>query len=277
VVTCLIYAAVWGAHVGDYSVTGYGRLGNRNLLHMFLSAPQRLTMESNQDPLVTADNGPWLFVIAIGSLVYLFPLLLLRWRPYLLLWWLWAMGGVGLVLAIDVARHSTLMSVTRYVTQAAPAVYALLAAPLPGRMGKIVPWAIFVGVLIFGIDYWQAGPPNSPDVKTVSNMVRSEVLPGDIVIVSGDYYFAGEKGPPLTYFAISHYAGPWRGPVMFGTSLIDEEVQAQLQRYRRVWVIGILPESDTRKILPDWQIHDVHGSGDSNLLWYVTPGKPGEL
>jgi hypothetical protein len=275
VVAVLVAAAAWGPHLGDYSVSGYARIPNRSLLHLVLSVPQRLTLESNQNPLVMADKGPWPLVISLAAMTYLIPLLMMRRRRYLLLWWLWAICGIGLVLLIDIARHSTLLTVTRYVVPAAPGIYALLAVPYPGRIGRMAPWIILCGVLIFGIDYWQAGPPDSPDVKLISNLVRREVLPGDVVIVTGNYYFAGDLGPPLTYFAIAHYGGPWKTPIVFGTAGISDPVQRQLEQYRRIWVVGISPESDTRKILPGWAVHDVHGPGDSNLLWYVTRGNPG--
>jgi len=274
----VIAATAWGSHVGDYSVSDYGRMAHRSLLHMILSVPQRLTMESNHDPFVMADNGPWPLVISLAVIAYLCPLLLLRRRPYLLFWWLWIAGAIGLVFVIDVARHSTLLSISRYVIPAAPGVYAILAVPLPGRIGKFSPWVILLGVLIFSVNYWQTGPPDSPSVATISNLVRREALPSDVVIVTGNYYYvAGNKGPRLTYFAMAHYAGPWKGPVVFGGGAISDGVQLQLMRYRRVWVVGVDPGSDTRKILPGWEVHDIHGPGDSNLLWYVTPGRSRSL
>ncbi len=42
-------------------------------------------------------------------------------------------------------------------------------------------------------------------------------------------------------------------------------------------MIGIDPNGDTQKILPGWQLHDLQGPGDSNLLWYVTPPIAGKL
>jgi len=270
VVGAAIALAAWGPHLGDYSVSNYGRIPDRSLLHLVLSVPQRLTLESSENPLLLTDNGSWSLVISMSVMAYLVPLVMLRRRPYLLLWWLWIVCGTGLVFLIDLARHSTLLTVTRYVVPAAPGFYAILAVPLPGRIGKSSPWIILAGALVFGVDYWQAGPPDSPDFKIISNFVRREISPGDLVIVTGDYYFAGDLGPPLTYFAIAHYAGPWSGPVIFGTARISDREQLRLRRYRRVWVVGIAPDSDTQKILPGWRVNDVHGPGEGNLLWYVT-------
>jgi hypothetical protein len=277
VVAGAVAAVAWGSHVGDYSVANYGRITGRSLLHLVLSVPQRLTLESNHDPLAMADNGSWTLVIAIAAIAYLLPLLMLRRRPYLLLWWLWIGCEVGLVLVIDLRRHSTLLTISRYVVPAAPGLYAILAAPLPGRIGKLVPWVILAGVLVFSVDYWQVGPPTSQDLVSISNRVAREALPNDVVIVTGNYYFAGGHGPPLTYYVIAHYAGPWKEPVVFGTSLFSREVQLQLKRFRRIWVVGISSESDTRCILPGWQVHDVQGSVAGNSLWYVTPPKAGNL
>ncbi len=111
----------------------------------------------------------------------------------------------------------------------------------------------------------------------ISNLIRREVLPQDVVIIAGNYYYPTDEGPAMTYFAMAHYAGPWNGPVVFGTSVISERVQLQLQRYRRVWVVGVSPDGDTRKILPGWAVHGLQGSWGSSLLWYVTPPKSGNL
>lgn len=275
-VAVFIVAVAWGPHLLAYRGTdpanGYGKLASRNLPHLALSVPQRLTLESNQDPLLLADNGPWTLVVALAAIAYAVPLFRLRRGRYLLLWWFWMAGEIGSILLIDIFRHSTLLSITRLVTLAAPGIYALLAVPLPGWLGKCVPWAILFSVAVYAVDYWMTGPPNCPDVRTIANCIRQEVAPGDVVLVTGDYYRAGEREPPLTYFVLSHYAGPWNWPVVFATAPLSDRTRLELRRYRRIWVVGIDPIGDTQKILPGWQVHDVHGPGDSNLLWYVTPG-----
>jgi len=267
----ILAAVVWAPHFGDYSLVDYGRIHGRNLFHLLLSVPQRLTLDSNVDPLLMADSGSWPLVIALAVLVYLVPLYLMRRERWLLFWWLSASASTLLVFALDVARHSALLTFTRYVIPAAPGVYAILAGPLPSRLGKLVPWIILLGVGIYAADYSSAGPPSSPDLKIISHMVRREVLPDDVVIVTGSYYFAGSDEPPMTYFAIAHYGGPWNVPVLFGTAVISPQVQARLLQFHRIWVLGISPDSDTAKILPGWTVRGIHGPGDSNLLWYVTP------
>jgi hypothetical protein len=271
----VIAAAAWGPHAGDSSLGDYGKIANRNLIHLILSVPQRLTLETNHDPLAMADNGKWPLVIAMAIIAYLFPLILMKRRRYLLLWWLWTVCGIGPVLAIDVFRHSTLLTITRYVIVAAPGVYALLAVPLPGRIGRISPWIILIGVMIFAADYWQTGPPATKDAALFTDLVKREISSGDVVIVASNYYFPGDEGPAMTYFVMAHYGGPWRVPVVFGTGRISDEVQRQLLRYKRVWMVGVWPASDTERILPGWEVHDIHGPGNSSLLWYVTRARPG--
>ncbi len=204
-------------------------------------------------------------------MTYFIPAFRLRRHPHLLFWWLWIIAEIGLVLLIDIARHSTLLAITRYMTLAAPGVYAILAVPLPTRLGKISPWIILFGAAVFAADHWYAGPPNSPDVKTIGNLIRQNVSPNDVVLITGNYYMAANQEPPLTYFIISHYSGPWKSPVVFATAALSAETRLQLQQHKKIWMVGIDPSGDTQKILPGWQIHDIHGPGDSNLLWYVTP------
>jgi hypothetical protein len=270
-----VVALAWASHVSDYSVATYGRYPGRNLLHLALSVPQRLTMESNQDPLALVDNASWPLVIAFAAISYLAPVLMLRKRPDLLIWWLWIASQVGLVLAIDLARHSTLLTVTRYVVLAAPGFYAVMASPLPGRVGRFSPWIILFGVAVYSLDYWQIGPPASQDIVYVSNRLAKVVQPDDVVIVTGKYFNVPDQDAPITYYAIAHYGGPWKRPVLFGTALISADVQKQLLRYRRVWVVGVDPGTDTQFILPGWQFHDVKGSWESLSMWYVTPPSAG--
>jgi hypothetical protein len=267
----IVAAVVWAPHLGDYSLVDYGRIPGRNILHLLLSVPQRLTLNSNLDPLLMADSGSWPVVIALALLVYLLPLYLMRRQRWLLFWWLSASASALLIFVIDVARHSTLLTFTRYVIPAAPGVYAILAGRLPGRLGKLIPWIILLGVGVYGADYYSAGPPCSPDLKIITRMVRSEVSPDDVVIVTGSYYFAGNDEPVMTYFAIAHYGGPWKVPVLFGTAAISPQVQAKLLQFHKIWVLGVSPDSDTAKILPGWTVRGVHGPGFSSLLWYVTP------
>ncbi len=120
VIPVLVALVAWGPHIRNDSENGYGRIPNRSLLHLVLSVPQRLTLESNHDPLAMADNGSWPLVISIAAIAYLIPLFMLRRRRDLFFWWLWTVCAIGLVLAIDVVRHSTLLTMTRYVIPAAP-------------------------------------------------------------------------------------------------------------------------------------------------------------
>ena len=92
--------------------------------------------------------------------------------------------AIGLVFLIDIFRHSTLLTMTRYVIPAAPGVYAILAAPLPGRIGKLSPWVILVGVLVFSVDYWQIGPPVSQDVDEHLESLQA----GGVAERRGDYH-----------------------------------------------------------------------------------------
>ena len=64
------------------------------------------------------------------------PLLWLRRRPDLLLWYLMLLGGVGCVMALDLVRGTGALTLTRYTLVAAAPMYALLAGLLwqiPGR------------------------------------------------------------------------------------------------------------------------------------------------
>lgn len=77
----------------------------------------------------------WLGIFPLAVLVFVMPLVHFRRPGSELLWWLWLMGGVGLLLAFDLARQTRMISITKYLVPVAPAVYALVALNLLHKRG----------------------------------------------------------------------------------------------------------------------------------------------
>ncbi len=98
-----------------------------------------------------ADHWRWFAAAPLAALVYVVPPFRLRKRPDLLFWWLWTVGTIGVVVIADIVHHSTMVGVLRYVFLASPAVYAILATAVPGRLGGVVAGVMLVCAAVYGL------------------------------------------------------------------------------------------------------------------------------
>jgi hypothetical protein len=209
----------------------------------------------------------WPAAIALAIMVYVLPPLDRR----KIFWWLWTIFTIGIVLAVDLYRHSGLLQIDRYPFIAAPAMYAMLAMPLPGRIGKFVPLVILFGAVAFGIARCQQGPElgmatmyQIEDHRGTAKFLKTHVMPGDAVII-----VANVDDPTFTYYAIEHYDGEWRTPVVLVTKPLAEDVRRQVLQYRRVWVVGRSPADDTRRLLKGCSIVDMQGASNYDSVWRI--------
>jgi hypothetical protein len=212
----------------------------------------------------------WLAALPLAILVYVVPLFRFRKYPHLLLWWLWIVGTIGVVVAVDVIHHSTMVGVLRYVFLASPAVYAILATILPGKTGGVIAALMLSCAVIFGLSRLQAGPEPAEDWKTMAHLVNHLARPRDVVAILGFY----KTEPAFDYFVIEHYAGDWKTPVIFLMDKPDPQGSAELASQPRVWIVGHDALLDTSRILPGWNLGPVHGVGKKNAFWRVIPPSP---
>ena len=98
----------------------------------------------------------------------------------------------------------------------------------------------------------------------MSHLIDRTVGPHDIVALIG--YYPNE--PAFDYFVISHYAGPWKRPVIFLMNPPRAEIQAQFAR-TRVWMVGHSAISETDRLLPGWKVAAVRGIGRKNFVWLL--------
>jgi hypothetical protein len=271
-----IVAVAWGPKFISFNhgpwVPELGKnITDRTPTRSTLSVPYRLTFQSNYHPFVEMDDGPGYTIIALAIMVYLIPVFRFRRHPYLLMWWLWVVGEIGVIAVTDIARHILLMYYARYVILAAPAIYAILACPLPTRFGQWAPPMVLFGALVSAVAYWQVGAALTPDLRVTANRVNQKVRPGDAVILMGNFYNVGALEPAFDYAGLSHYGVNWKTPIVFATARFDEAMQRRLRKFRRVWVVGVHPQDDMKNILPTWSAYDIHGPGIGNSLWQARP------
>ena len=183
----LVALMVWGPvfwktrHVfsiyTDYADTN---IGPALIGYSILRLPTQLCLD-------TFDDGHWLPVILLAIFVYLSPLFRLKKSPEMLLWWLWMAAIIGLVAVTDIARHSDLIIMLRYVFLASPAIYAVVATSLPGRLNDVVAWVVLLCTAVYGVSRVQAGPKTVEDWRTMAHLINRVTEPKDVVAIIGYY------------------------------------------------------------------------------------------
>jgi hypothetical protein len=210
-------------------------------------------------------------MISLAVLSYIVPIFRFRKFPDALFWWMWIVGAVGLVVALDLHRESALTTIPRYTILSAPAIYAILAMPLPTKVGKFIPASIVLGTVVSAIGYQQRGQFPPPVLRETADSLRHDVEPGDAVILTGRFYDFLDWEPAVDYFVLEHYGMNWNTPVVFATGRIGADAERELKKFRRVWVVGVRPQEDTDRMLPGWRTHDIRSRYDDNAIWRVTP------
>lgn len=176
-------------------------------------------------------------------------------------------GTVGIVVLSDLLHHSIMVAKLRYLFLMSPAIYALLAAGLPGRLGASVAAAILCCVAIYAAARVQAGPEPVEDWKIMSRFIRQDTGSRDVVCLIGYY----DTEPAFDYFVVSHYGGEWNSPVVFLTSPPDQTLQNELAQQPSVWMVGHSTASETKRLLPGWTTGSTHGVGRRNAIWKLIP------
>jgi hypothetical protein len=191
--------------------------------------------------------------IAPAVIAYLLPLLLMRRQPQLLLWWLWIVGIIGSLFCYDLARHSRLLEIVKYISLAAPATYAICTAPLPIRGGWrwTVPGLIVASVGIAVIERMQEGPPDIyGDWRGLAVRLDHRAAAGDPIVFYPNLFWGS---PGMYYLDFAHYAPDSTRPIMYLREPADDAALRQLKPYRRIWLVGPAPSDNKTNLLPGWR------------------------
>ena len=240
----------------------FGKMGVA-LSTAVIDAPRKLLAGDLTDPI-----GKIVLAWTLAFLVYLSPAFRIRNDPKLLPAWLWMIGGLGFVVAIDCLGHTQFVYIPRYIFLSAPAVYLILAAPWGNSIGRLLPPALLLATILFGIDRWQAGPPIVESTASLAPLIEEKVGKHDAVIITGQF----PSEPAFRYFAISHYTGDWQHPVVFLTRPLEKTADQDLSTFNRVWVIGDDPR-DMDQFLPGWRATEFHGIRPGLCFWGIVRAK----
>jgi uncharacterized membrane protein len=223
--------------------------------------------------LFLGGDWSWQSALPIAVLVYLMPPLLARRAPEMIFWWLWIAITIGMLLALDIARKSGMLTIIRYPFIISPAIYLILATGAAGRwQGKLIAGSALLCALIFGIDRFQVGFAPMQDLRGLAGMIDQYPGPNDVIAFAGQYPYE----PNTDYFVMSHYLRPWRRPVIFLTEAPSRQTLEALRKRPGVWMIGRSWIADTQRLLPGFIPVSRHGLGVGLELWQVRPAGGGE-
>jgi uncharacterized membrane protein len=263
----LLFAVIWGPFAWmsrhEY-IAGpdFGKTGAA-LSAAIIEVPRKLVFWELGDP-----AGKTMTAWALAVLVYLSPAFRIGKDPKLLAPWLWVIGGVGFVVAVDIVGHTQFVDTPRYTFLCSPACYLILATPWGKGVGRLLPPALLLATILFGLDRWQSGPQVDENSATLAQLIEKKVGENDAVIIIGRF----DIEPALQYYAISHYADDWRHPVLFLTKPLDKTADHDLASFHQVWVVG-QDTAEMGELLPGWRMTEFHGIRPWLCFWAIQRAK----
>ncbi|HVT90326.1 MAG TPA: glycosyltransferase family 39 protein [Tepidisphaeraceae bacterium] len=162
-----------------------------------------------------ADTGledhpqPWPY---LSAAMFVLPLVFMRRRPDMLLWYVWMASALGFIGVLDAVRGTTNSRFARYVIQAGPAVFvlfAVLVSLLPKWLARPIPLALVAAAL--GMS-WVIYIPEQGDLRPIGTFLDAHVTDSEpVIFYSGDLpeYFRG-----IYFLAGAHYSHQFPRPAM---------------------------------------------------------------
>lgn len=229
----IAYAVIWGPfalrQVPDFDsrmdFTRNEPHRPADILKNFATLPLKFFISAKPQQALTAY---------LSASLYLLPLLLIRRRPDLLLWWLWLVIGAGSLAVSDLLRGASGLAWIRYSLAVSPAAYALAAAMLahlPDWKKHLAPLVVAFSCLI---SIEAAYVRTKPDWRSLGQYIDSHFAPGDILVIyeaNYPYWFARN-----VYLGMNYYAQSLPVPTVFLRGEPTSPVLQQLRHARNIWL-----------------------------------------
>jgi uncharacterized membrane protein len=264
VLAAAVFAVAWGPflhaqHVDQAKPTWATSLDPHIVRHTLESLALLPTRFLNEPMRATRAVS----MLAIGG--YVASLLLLRRRPDLLLWVLWAGAIVALAATVDLLRTTPYVHELRYTLLAAPAVYALGSVLLADQPRAWVRHAVpAVGVLSCLISLpraYQYYLPPKPQWHGYAAHVDRVSGPDDAIVFYGGPEDA-EAHRAIAFGYARYVTSPSLRPFVFLTAPPDERVVDRLRRASGVWVVTRRDPYEVVRTFdefaPDTAVFDAH-------------------
>jgi len=218
----------------------------------------------------------------IAAVLYVAPLLLLRRRPDLLLWYLIFIIPVCLVAAVDLADDRRQTAIIRYTQMAGPGLYVLIAAAFseaPARYRHLLPGVMCLACFL---TLFTAGAYSEDmDSRLLADAIGPDAQSGvPVVFASAGHpdWYAG-----ALYLMASHYTDI-RGPIMLLSHPAPPDWEEALRSAppSRLWLVAgskidhpdqLLP-GITFKDTPDTHLYLPNLAADVWIVDLSQPSKP---
>lgn len=191
-------------------------------------------------------------VLSIFIFTVVLPAIRLLWNRVLLLWVLWGLGTIGFVVAMDLARETTLTGYLRYTILASPAVYAFLAAfdwPPRAFIRDAVAIAAIGLLAIAAIQRNIDGVPAKEDWRTLAHDLDASAGPDDLLVFYNDDPWTSSG---TWYMGFKYYNPASRRPWLILNGRANPDLLRQLQSRQVIWLIGRFPQIQGPQLLPGW-------------------------
>ena len=199
---------------------------------------------------------PWRWVLLVGSVVWLYPLIFRRSRPELLPPFLWMAGTLAVVALLDLTRSTKHLEYPRYTLLAAPGAYLVIASlisTLPRRplIGHSIGAALTAGALATTL----LTPREWRDFRALAAALDQRVNPGDVIVFASPDK-PEDWAPAAIYLGYDHYSKGHDAPVLLLRGPLSAESTARLKQARILWLINE-SEKPPAQVLPGF--HPVSG------------------
>jgi hypothetical protein len=168
-----------------------------------------------------------------------------------MLFWFQIVATLAGITAMDISRHTSMMHWQRYTSMAAPAICALVVAPLclpatfPRYWKWIIPCAVLFSLISSAAAQYQVGPRMKEDFKFFAGKLNAAAGPRDLIV----FYSSGN----LWLIDLDHYH-PNPHPVLFLDAPADAALLAKLAPYDgRLFLVGKDAPTDGPTFLPGWK------------------------
>lgn len=245
----ILFAVTWGpmlarqsqafleaSNPGAYGDTDPGRLGR--LFQYAASTPIRMLYEPRAHSTEVAMFSAALFVL---------PLLLLRSKPDLLLWWIWLVFVVGFAGALDLSRDTVHLEKLRHTILAGPAVCAMLVVIVSGHRPLLTFGAPAVLALACAAALGVTYSRYNVRFERLGHQVTALERPSDEPVI---FYSDKEWLSGWLLLVTSHYSGTFPRPVVRLSGPADAQLIAALHHWRGAWVVWSAPKTEPSDFLP---------------------------
>jgi uncharacterized membrane protein len=187
-------------------------------------------------------------VAMLSAAIFVLPLLMLRGKPQLLLWWLWLVLVIGFAAALDLAQTTQHLEQLRHTILAAPAMCALLVIIVSGERPLLAHGA----PALLGLACAAAIGAHSefhPRYAELGRSIARQPAPASqpLIVYSdpGQEWWSG-----WLLLACSQYSGTFPRPVLRLSHPATGEQVADLRRWDGAWLVWMSEQFRPAEILP---------------------------